>query len=902
MSEIRLWIDDREVRAETDATVLQAAKDLGITIPSLCYHPELKPGGSCRLCAVEIEGYRGLPAACTTPVAEGMRVHTQTAKVVDFRRELLRLILQEHPRECLSCARNGRCELQHLVVTIGIDFPYAPAAAKRPPIQAGGPYFERDYSLCVRCGRCVRVCHEVRGAKAIVFREMNGRQEVGTPFDRSLEEAGCQFCGACVDICPMGALHENMDLFHGEPRRHMDGICAALTDIIMSLYVKGRPHRRVASVCPVCSAGCRFTYEVNQANEIIRSKPDPTGPSNHGQGCVQGRFLLKRHMMRPGRLELPLAKENGALSQKTWDEALGIVAERFRKYAPGEVAVLTDCRQTNEELYLLQKFSRVALKTNSIGCLASPGRERASQVLFEELGVMASSTNSLKDLEDAECILTIGFNPSATHPIAGVRLRQAGLRGARLIVMNPCIIPSVRYGDIHLPTPPGAELFVVLSLLHTLIEQGGIDQRFAKDHALEIEELRESLAGFGLDTACGQSGIAREILTDAFAIVAQSRKVAVLVGPGVMDLPSPDELLRALITLVHLKGSFGQPGGGIALADGSGNIQGAWDMGMTQHLLPGHASWSDAKERKRFSDAWEAELDLPAAGSVIEELARGQIKALYLVQESLERNLMDSLRPYLESLDFVVVHDVYAPPEGFRADVVLPLASLLEKSGTMTNSERRIQVITPVLAAPGQAQPETWILPALAERMGVPGFSYDGIEQVFDEICRLVSSYRAYRGLTTDRIRKSPPQWPCLGPKLIGTCILFSGSQPQWKASRPNIRKPSQSIREAEYPFAVASWERLKPNAFGPLLAPESVAQMNPAPGVSMNAQDLMDMGMKEGEEVRVIHRHGEWRGRLVVSRLLPSKMVGISPDVYRSFPGGVDLDRNICFARLERG
>lgn len=345
---VKVSIDGRKIDVAEGKTVLEAALELGINVPSLCYHPYLAPVGSCRVCAVEIEGERGLAASCTTPVSEGMVVHTGTPRVVEYRREMLRLILEDYPGDCQECPRDGKCELQQVIRQVGLDLPSGMAVETPRPKLPGGPFFTRDYNFCIRCGRCVRACHEIRGAQAIVFREVNGRQEVGTPFDRSLEEVGCQFCGACVDVCPSGALSERLDE-----------------------SVVGRPGevREVTSICPYCGVGCRFIFEVKNGR-ILRERPDPNGPANQGQACVKGRFGIAGFIHHPDRLTQPLIKENSAWKAVGWEDATDFVAKALSRYQPREIAVVACARATNEDNYVLQKFARGVLQTNSIDCCA----------------------------------------------------------------------------------------------------------------------------------------------------------------------------------------------------------------------------------------------------------------------------------------------------------------------------------------------------------------------------------------------------------------------------------------------------------------------------------------------------------------------------------------------------
>lgn len=838
MNSIRFWINNREVSAKPGQTILEAAEQAGIIIPHLCYHPVVKASGSCRLCAVEIEGERGLPASCSTLPTDDMRVQTATPKVEEFRREMLRLILQDHPRHCLGCPRDGTCELQALVAAIGIDFPYPAPSGKRPPVMPGGAYFERDYSLCVRCGRCVRVCHEVRGAKAIVFREIEGRQEVSTPFDRPLEAVGCQFCGACVDVCPVGALRERLGPYQGETRAQMLQVCEGLSDIVINLYRKEMPRKWQSAPCSLCGAGCQMLFEQSQSGDIIQVRPDPDGPANGGQACVQGRFLLKGYLQDPDRLQRPHIRENGGWQETSWDQALTLVASRLKAFAPGEVAVISDARAGNEELYLLQKFARSVLKTDGVGCLTPPGHLQCSEVLRRHLGLAAASA-SLDELSQADCIFALGLNPAASHPIAGAKIRGATLRGAKLLVASPYKIAIARYADFHLHCHPGSELELIAGIARHLLEQKQIDPAFAARYSHALEDLRRSLRPYDLDYVAAATGIHAEVLAEAACMVGEAASLSILYGLGFIQTDQALEALRGLITLVHLKGGLAKPGCGTIPLYGTGNLQGAWDMGVAPHLLPGQVAASG----------------VPIPLEVPKMLNSGKVKAAYVVMEDLEGDALEALQPHLEKLDFVVVHDVRKPQ--FKADVILPMAAIAEKSGTLTNVERLVQPFTPVLAAPGEAKAVLPVLQELAGLMGADGFSQQGVEAVMSEIAQHVPFYKG-AGLNC-----GPFQW------------AFTDQQAEWRGWKLSAPRALPEKLTPEYPLGLITRESLLPYFDGPLLAPESRAALAAATDeIEMNPADLFTLGFNPGEWVRLITAKGACEGRLAINELLPEKVV----------------------------
>ncbi|WP_448384122.1 molybdopterin-dependent oxidoreductase [Desulfosoma sp.] len=865
MSDVNIWINDEQVKAKTGQTILQAADAAGIYIPRLCFHPALEPSGSCRLCAVEIEGQRGLPAACTTPVAEGLRVQTQSSKVIDFRREMLQLILQDHPRHCLGCPRNGTCELQQLVAAVGIDFPYPAPDVTRPEPLPGGPYFERDYSLCVRCGRCVRVCHEVRGARTIVFRESkDGRQSVGTPFGRSLEESGCQFCGACVDVCPVGALRENLSDFHGETRAAMDAVCRALTAIVTDLYKKELETQWVSAICPICSAGCRLMLEKSADECLIRVKPSPDGPSNNGQACVQGRFLLKRYIARPERIRRPAVRDAQGWKTLSWDEALKHIADRMKGYSPDQIAVLTDGRLTNEELHVLNRLARESLKTPHVGLMGSRGLGVFEKAVREQLGTVAA-TNSLKDLAEAPAIFAMGCNPAASHPIAGTAIRQAVLKGAKLVVANPYDVAIARYAHVHLRYVPGSETALVLGLLRIILDEKGVDKNAGPELVAALKELT---APYDVETVSHLTGIHDEELVEAGCMLAARDTTAIVVGLGALESPEVGDLTRALLSLGFAKGSFGKPGGGFWPLFGSSNMQGARDLG-----------WDTA---------------------VMDTLASGRLKAVFVAAESYGEECWRALASVRDSLEFVVVQDVVAPPESVRADVLLPLTPLLEKDGSLTNAERRVQWTEKALAPSAGSCTIVQTAAALSRFMG-------GAEIVEEEpgaiLKRLASELKSYAGIDRTRARYEAVQLPCPSADHGGTPILFTDSAPVYKPWRPSQppRAPQPAEVRQEFPLHLTAKEALYSNYFGPLLAPEARVVMACDGEIEMNPADAYRLGCMPGDTVAVVFNGGEMTGRLALNIHLPLKLVAVPAQQLQSVLGETPVSGTSLAAKVEK-
>lgn len=837
---INVVIDGKSVSAPSGTSILKAAQSAGIEIPNLCYDPELTVFGACRLCVVEVEGFRNLAAACCTEAVEGMVVYTNTVPVVEARKVILELLLANHPEDCMTCQKFSNCKLADYAYLYGIRKGGFAGEKRNEPVDTSNPCIERDMNKCILCGKCVRVCAEIQDRHVVDFSFRGFGTKITTAFDMPLGQSECVTCGSCVAVCPTGALTETM--MKGQGR---------------SWEVK-----KVRTTCPYCGCGCNFDLNVKD-NRVIGVTSNPLSPVNGRHLCVKGRFGYD-FIHSPERLTAPLIKENGEFKEVSWDAALKYVAGRLgeirRRHGGDALAVLSSARCTNEENYLLNKFSRAVLGTNNIDhcarlCHASTV---AGLALAYGSGAM---TNSIREIRDADFILVIGSNTTETHPIISLEIRKALKKGAKLAVADPRKIELAGLADFHLQLRPGTNVALINGLINVILEENLWDEEFIKNRTENFSAMREAALKYNPDYVAGITGVDAEIIRQAARAYARAGNAAILYAMGITQHSSGTNNVLAIANLAMLCGQIGKPASGVNPLRGQNNVQGACDMGALPNVFPSYQPVADIANVQKFSQAWGVQVpEKPGltVGEMMDGAHMGHIKGMYIMGENpmLSDPDIQHVHKALESLEFLVVQDIFLTETAELADVVLPGTSFAEKDGTFTNTERRVQRIRKAIEPIGNTKPDWQIICSLAEQMGYQQMKYSHPSEIMEEIARLTP---IYGGICYDRLEEQGLQWPCGDENHSGTPILHKDKFTRGLGKFHAVEYlPPAETPDNEFPLILTTGRRLYHYHTGTMTRKaKGIEAIYGNEFLEINPCDADKLGINDRDTVRVSSRRG---------------------------------------------
>ena len=750
--QVTLEIDGFRVTVPEGTSVMRAAASFGIQIPKLCATDSLEPFGSCRLCLVQIEGSRGLPASCTTPVAEGMKVCTQNDRLADVRRGVMELYISDHPLDCLTCSANGNCELQDMAGAVGLrDVRYGYEGENH--LQAGkdasNPYFQFDPSKCIVCSRCVRACEEVQGTFALTIDGRGFDSKVSPGQNQDFMDSECVSCGACVQACPTATLMEK------------------------SVIDKGQPEHSVITTCAYCGVGCSFKAEMKGA-EVVRMVPNKNGHANHGHSCVKGRFAFG-YATHKDRMTKPMIRQRitDPWKEVSWEEAIAYAAAEFKriqaKYGRDSVGGLTSSRCTNEEAYLVQKLVRAAFGNNNVDTCARVCHSPTGYGLKQTLGESAG-TQTFDSIRKSDVILVIGANPTDGHPVFGSAMKRRIREGARLIVADPRDIDLVRsphiQADFHLKLLPGTNVALVNSLSHVVVTEGLANESFALERC-EPESFEKWKTFVSQEKNSPEAmeettGVPAHLIREAARLFATGGNAAIYYGLGVTEHSQGSTTVIGIANLAMATGNVGREGVGVNPLRGQNNVQGSCDMGSFPHELPGYRHVSDSTTRRMFESVWGVTLESEPGlriPNMFGAALDGSFKGLYCEGEDIAQSDPDTQHVHaaLRAMECVVVQDLFLNETAKFAHVFLPGASFLEKSGTFTNAERRISPVRRVM--PPLAGYEDWeVTQLLSNALGYP-MNYTHASEIMDEIAGLVPTFTGVSFAKLDEL--GSVQWPC---------------------------------------------------------------------------------------------------------------------------------------------
>ncbi|GLZ02617.1 formate dehydrogenase subunit alpha [Actinomadura sp. NBRC 104412] len=864
---VAVEVDGHPVTVPAGTSIMRAAALTGIDIPKLCATDSLEAFGSCRLCLVEIDGRPGTPASCTTPVADGMSVRTQTPRLEKLRQGIMELYISDHPLDCLTCSANGDCELQDMSGVVGlrqVRYGYEGANHLDAPTDHSNPYFDFDESKCIVCSRCVRACDEIQGTFALTI-EGRGFDSKVSPGGTSFMDSECVSCGACVQACPTATLQEK-----------------TVVDL-------GMPTRSVITTCAYCGVGCSFKAEL-RGDQLVRMVPYKDGGANEGHSCVKGRFAFG-YATHPDRKLSPMIRESitDEWREVDWDTAISYTATKLREvqqaHGVGAIGGITSSRTTNEEVYVVQKMVRAAFGNNNVDTCARVCHSPTGYGLKQTFGTSAG-TQDFKSVAQADVIMVIGANPTDGHPVFASRMKRRLREGAKLIVVDPRRIDLVRSPHIqaehHLQLAPGTNVAVINAMAHVAVTEGLVDRSFVEERCEGYAEWADFIAREENSPEAVEqvTGVPAAELRAAARLYATARNAAIYYGLGVTEHSQGSTMVMGMANLAMATGNIGRDGVGVNPLRGQNNVQGSCDMGSFPHELAGYRHVSDDAVRSVFENLWGRTIQ-PEPGLRIPNMFNaaidGSFRALFIQGEDLAQSDPNTQHVVaaLTAMDLVVVQDLFLNETAKYAHVFLPGTSFLEKDGTFTNAERRINRVRPVM--PPQCGKHEWqVACELATAMGYP-MHYDHPGQIMDEIAATTPTFAGVSFAKLDKL--GSVQWPCNDAAPEGTPIMHVDGFVRGKGRFVETAfVPTSERSTRKYPLILTTGRILTQYNVGAQTRRTANVAWHPEDVLEIHPHDAEVRGIGDGDEVSLSSRVGRTTLKAMITDRMP---VGV---VYTTF------------------